>query len=598
MGQLKTLSIVLGLASVAAASTFNEFRHSYGKIRSQFYHDPANARESRDVGYQGKTYKDEKWISVFPAIPETLDNVPISCENDDRNYCNYPDLVPFESTNIHEISKFPIPSGRCPDGYARVPTYDCLNFAPALFETTCCVYSTPPPQPVQMCPIDPANVVINGLAELCDGRLLLITYLIQESRQLVWQLNSTNMALTKATPLRVEDVTGGCLNGDQYQILATEPDGDCGIQWLGRNLATNIIKVCTVKYMDKITAGTIIAITDPDSGFSGLTNDGGQLGGVVVKGATNTAPETNNIFAGFGLGSKWAYVSFLIVSEAGRTGCSAFARINHWRYNNDAIMPSWSRVKLEPMVMGGGQSSTAAPPASSSSAYGNEPTTAGSGSGGGGSSAASSSDTPLQTAINNCNIKGIYYNGARDNIVTITASGQVFNYNRNGKLSSDASNQLDLNAIVCNVVKPTTPNVTGDNTDVLVYVPIPYQYPPPGAGNAYGSGGSSSYGSAPQPYQSSSQATTQAPQTTKAQQVYGQQSYMSAPSSSSYGQSSGSGSLAYRANNNNNKRTSSYENGINSDNANQSEEEEEKQSPYLQARKPQPFRYQRHDQQQ
>lgn len=91
-------------------------------------------------------------VTVSPPAPylslvsggEPVDS-DVKCGKDNRNFCNYPSLPFIETLNIPQLLAAPnrlnrLSSGRCPIGYKKYPTKDCINVAAAFIEVTCCVY--------------------------------------------------------------------------------------------------------------------------------------------------------------------------------------------------------------------------------------------------------------------------------------------------------------------------------------------------------------------------------------------------------------------------------------------------------------------------
>jgi hypothetical protein len=145
-------------------------------------------------------------------------NFPIACGGDDRNYCNYPDLPLIETYDLNYYSRRPIPSGRCPDGYSKMPTFDCLNIAPALFETTCCMFLSTTPN------ICSASVQVDALWSLCNGSIYI------SSGAYAWQYDS-NWNFVQG-PVLLSGLTGGCVSRD---LAEAEVDGQCNVQFFNLN---------------------------------------------------------------------------------------------------------------------------------------------------------------------------------------------------------------------------------------------------------------------------------------------------------------------------------------------------------------------------
>jgi hypothetical protein len=144
-------------------------------------------------------------------IPTTF---PIACGGDDRNYCNYPDLPLMETSDLDYYSRRPIPSGRCPDGYTKMPTFDCLNIAPALFETTCCVFMSTVPN------VCSSSLVIDAMWTLCNGSVYI------SSGAYAWRLDQN--FVVQQGPITLAALTGGSISRD---LSEAEVQGDCNVQF-------------------------------------------------------------------------------------------------------------------------------------------------------------------------------------------------------------------------------------------------------------------------------------------------------------------------------------------------------------------------------
>lgn len=102
------------------------------------------------AGGYGRAYtgRQAKQLSgaTLSLIPSSgIIDSDVKCGTDNRNFCNYPELPFVETLNIPQLLASAnrlnrLPSGPCPDGYKKYPTKDCLNIAPAIIETSCCVY--------------------------------------------------------------------------------------------------------------------------------------------------------------------------------------------------------------------------------------------------------------------------------------------------------------------------------------------------------------------------------------------------------------------------------------------------------------------------
>lgn len=201
-------------------------------------------------------------------------NYPIMCGGDDRNYCNYPDLPLIETYDLNYYSRRPIPSGRCPDGYTKMPTFDCLNIAPALFETTCCMFMSTVPN---IC----TTSVIDAAWTLCNGSIYI------SSGAYAWQYDS-NFNYIQG-PVMLAALTGGCVSRD---LAEAEVDGSCNVQFFnlndqyfvtdyatgslgctGPSLVTNLGITGTPGLVYGLGRGTLIYHIDGD-GFQVVLSDG------------------------------------------------------------------------------------------------------------------------------------------------------------------------------------------------------------------------------------------------------------------------------------------------------------------------------------
>lgn len=172
--------------------------------------EPApNGREGRTVVFSFNGHTNFTFNTA--NIPTTF---PIACGGDDRNYCNYPDLPLLETYDLNYYSRRPIPSGRCPDGYTKMPTFDCLNIAPALFETTCCVFMSTVPN------ICSSGFVVDALFALCNGSVYVT------SGAYAWRLDQ-NLQLQQG-PIMLAALSGGAVSRD---LAEAEVDGNCNVQF-------------------------------------------------------------------------------------------------------------------------------------------------------------------------------------------------------------------------------------------------------------------------------------------------------------------------------------------------------------------------------
>ncbi|XP_055337048.1 uncharacterized protein LOC129587333 [Paramacrobiotus metropolitanus] len=183
----------------------------------------ANGREGRQSiplsifslnGFANFTYN----VASIPT------NYPIACGGDDRNYCNYPDLPLIETYDLNYFSRRPIPSGRCPDGYTKSPTFDCLNIAPAFFETTCCVYlgtTTPSTNDVCTGSIDAAWTLCNGTVYIASGAYVWL-----------YDVSSTGAMTLRAGPIALSAISGGCVTRDLSEATV---NGNCDVVFFNLN---------------------------------------------------------------------------------------------------------------------------------------------------------------------------------------------------------------------------------------------------------------------------------------------------------------------------------------------------------------------------
>lgn len=124
---------------------------------------------------------------------------------------------------MNALMHFPIKSGKCPQDYEKIPTYDCLNWAPALLETTCCIYKRPvavaDPQRRASTLCD-QNTRIDAAVQGCDGNIYLF------SSSLVWRVNA-NFELTSDEPLELMSFSMGSIINPDTRVEAAIVRGDC-----------------------------------------------------------------------------------------------------------------------------------------------------------------------------------------------------------------------------------------------------------------------------------------------------------------------------------------------------------------------------------
>jgi hypothetical protein len=213
---LSSLALALCLLRPALASDASSFFAYLTEVAEPGSVMGSNGREDRQLcngplcitlAFNGIT----NFTFPIATIPTTF---PISCGGDGRNYCNYPDLPLLETYDLNYYSRRPIPSGRCPDGYTKMPTFDCLNIAPALFETTCCVFMSSVPN------VCSSNLVIDSLFTLCNGSVYVT------SGAYAWQLDQ-NFNLIFG-PIMLAALTGGAISRD---LAEAEVDGNCNVQF-------------------------------------------------------------------------------------------------------------------------------------------------------------------------------------------------------------------------------------------------------------------------------------------------------------------------------------------------------------------------------
>ncbi|XP_055357671.1 mucin-2-like [Paramacrobiotus metropolitanus] len=168
-------------------------------------------------------------LSLVSSATGIIDS-DVKCGTDNRNFCNYPALPFVETLNIPQLLASPnrlnrIPSGRCPDGYTKHPTKDCINIAPAVIEATCCVYDTPVVNLTDYCSNRQA-IQFNATFELCDGR----DFIISDSS--AWQINDEFKIL--GGPYSLSTLTGGAVSSSVDSALV---DSSCNVGFFqGKNL--------------------------------------------------------------------------------------------------------------------------------------------------------------------------------------------------------------------------------------------------------------------------------------------------------------------------------------------------------------------------
>lgn len=261
---LSSLAIVLCLVRPSLASDAKSFFAYLSEVA-----EPAsladNGREARQTcnGPLCITFS-LNGVSNFTFnmanIPTTF---PIACGGDDRNYCNYPDIPMLETNDLDYYSRRPIPSGRCPDGYTKMPTFDCLNIAPALFETTCCVFLSTTPD------ICSSSFVIDAVWTLCNGSVYI------SSGAYAWRLDQ-NMAVQQG-PMLLAALTGGSVSRD---LAEAETDGNCNVQFF--NMAD---QYWITNYADGSlsSTGPFLVTNLCLSGTPGIVYNSGSRGSLVYK---------------------------------------------------------------------------------------------------------------------------------------------------------------------------------------------------------------------------------------------------------------------------------------------------------------------------
>jgi hypothetical protein len=268
----------------------------------------SNDREGRQVAVGGPfsiTFSLNGVTNFTFNVANIPTNFPIACGGDDRNYCNYPDLPLVETYDLNYYSRRPIPSGRCPDGYTKMPTFDCLNIAPALFETTCCMFVGSAAAP-NICS---GTTIIDAMWTLCNGSVYL------SSGAYAWQYTQTFQFVQG--PILLAALTGGCVSRD---LAEAEVDGNCNVNFFnlqdqyfitdyatgslactGPSLDTNLCLTGTPGLVYNVGRGTTIYKIDGD-GFQTVIGSGFNflIGGNVTcnvqvqpPGALGTSPLQN-----------------------------------------------------------------------------------------------------------------------------------------------------------------------------------------------------------------------------------------------------------------------------------------------------------------
>lgn len=213
---MKWIIIVPFVLYAVNCAKWAEFKQHYEIFLSKI------DRVGRQYAYNGKVINLKQ---IFPKIPNQIE-VPITCGGNDNNYCNYPDIIPVESVEMSQLMEFPIKSGPCPVDYDKMETYDCLNFAPALFETTCCIYnnvnqqmSDPAMRATSLCD---KSTRITASVQGCDGSI----YLFSANR--VWEINS-NFDLTNESPIQLMSFSMGAMINPDSWVEAAVLREDCTI---------------------------------------------------------------------------------------------------------------------------------------------------------------------------------------------------------------------------------------------------------------------------------------------------------------------------------------------------------------------------------
>ncbi|GAU94351.1 hypothetical protein RvY_06141 [Ramazzottius varieornatus] len=143
-------------------------------------------------------------VSNFTFSFTVPNNPPVSCAGSSLNYCNYPDLPLIETYDLNYYARRPIPSGRCPEGYTKMPTFDCLNIAPALFETTCCVFSATTATTATLTD----SSTINAFFCLANRTCYVIT---DQDAVFGFNIGGLTSATPVSGPFSLMAFTGGCL---------------------------------------------------------------------------------------------------------------------------------------------------------------------------------------------------------------------------------------------------------------------------------------------------------------------------------------------------------------------------------------------------
>ena len=86
-------------------------------------------------GAASAAYTSPAYLSLIPGGVIDSD---VKCGGDNRNFCNYPELPFIETLNVPSVLASAnqlnrLPSGRCPDGYNKLPTMGLLKHSRGIY---------------------------------------------------------------------------------------------------------------------------------------------------------------------------------------------------------------------------------------------------------------------------------------------------------------------------------------------------------------------------------------------------------------------------------------------------------------------------------
>ncbi|GAU95223.1 hypothetical protein RvY_06876 [Ramazzottius varieornatus] len=204
------LSIILAFTSLLQCqvhgSTFEEFQPAWREYLEKSGLGRSQYAKQADIFINPQPSSNS--LSLIPAVGGVITS-EVTCGKDNRNFCTYPELPFIESLNVPAVLANPnrlnrLPSGKCPVGYTKFPTFDCLNIAAAFIEVSCCVYNSPPVTLADYCS-KRTQLLFTASFELCDGR----SFLIAGSN--AWQVNDNFKIL--GGPYSLSVLTGGTVSG-------------------------------------------------------------------------------------------------------------------------------------------------------------------------------------------------------------------------------------------------------------------------------------------------------------------------------------------------------------------------------------------------